>query len=58
MPSKANNNGAAPLEQPPVRTHVVPDSKSPRINAKPEVVERAYDNSVQEPLTASEQGRD
>ena len=58
MPFTANNNGAAPLAQPPVRTHVVPDSKSPHINAKPEVVERAYDNSVQEPLTASEQGCD
>ena len=58
MPSKAKNNGAAPLAQPPVRTHVVPDSKPPRINAKPEVVERAYDDSVQDPLTASEQGRD
>ena len=30
----------------------------PRIEAKPEVIERVYDDSVQEPLTASEQGRD
>ena len=58
MSSKVQKNGAAPLAQPPVRTLVVPDSKSPRINAKPEVVERAYDNSVQEPLTASQQGCD
>ena len=58
MPFTANNNGAAPLAQPPVRTHVVPDSKSPHINAKPEVVERVYEDSVQDPLTASEQGRD
>ena len=58
MPFTTNNNGAAPLAQPPVRTHVVPDSKSLRINAKPEVIERLYDDSVQEPLTAGEQGRD
>ena len=58
MPSKANNNGAAPLAQPPVRTLAVPDSKLPRIKAKPEVIERVYDDSVQEPLTASEQGLD
>ena len=43
---------------PPVRTHVVPDSKSPRIDANPEVVERVSDDSVQDLLTASEQGRD
>ena len=58
MPAKANNNGAAPLAQPPVRTLAVPDSMPPRIEAKPEVIERAYEDSVQEPLTASEQGRD
>ena len=58
MPSKANNNGAAPLAQPPVRTLAVSDSMLPRIEAKPEVVERVYDDSVHEPLTASEQGRD
>ena len=58
MPSKANNNGAAPLALPPVRTLAVPDFKSPCIDAKPEVIERVYNDSVQEPLTASEQGRD
>ena len=58
MLSKANSNGAAPLAQPPVRTLVVPHSKPPCIDAKPEVIERAYDDSVQAPLTASEQGRD
>ena len=58
MPSKAKNNGAAPLAQPPVRTLAVPDFKLPHIKAKPEVIERVYDDSVQEPLTASEQGRD
>ena len=58
MLSQAYNNGAAPLAQPPVRTLVVPHSKPPRIEAKPEVIERAYDDSVQAPLTASEHGRD
>ena len=58
MPSQANKNGAAPVAQPSVRTLAVPDSMPPRIEAKPEVIERAYDDSVQEPLTASEQGRD
>ena len=58
MPSKANNNGAAPLEQPHVGTLAVPDFKLPHIKAKPEVIECVYDDSVQEPLTASEQGRD
>ena len=58
MPSKANNNGAALLAQPPFRTLAVPDFKSPCIDAKPEVIERVYNDSVQEPLTASEQGRD
>ena len=58
MPSKAHNNGAAPLEQPFVRTLDVPDFKFPCIGAKPEVIERFYDDSVQEPLTAGEQGRD
>ena len=58
MSSKAKNNGAAPLEQPPVRMLAVPDFKLPHIKAKPEVIERVYDDRVQEPLTASEQGRD
>ena len=58
MPTSPRSNGAAPFVGPPVRTHVVPDSKSPRIDANPEVVERVYDDSVQDPLTASEQGRD
>ena len=58
MPSKVHKNGAAPLAQPPVRTLVVPDFRLPHIKAKPEVIERVYDDSVQEPLTASEQGRD
>ena len=58
MSSKAKNNGAAPLEQPPVRMLAVPDFKLPHIKAKPEVIERVYDDSVQEPFTASEQGRD
>ena len=58
MPSKAHKNGAAPLAQPPVRSFAVPNSKPPRIEAKPEVIERVYDDNVQEPLTASEQGRD
>ena len=56
--SKVHKNGAAPLSQPPVRTLAVSDSMLPRIEAKPEVIERAYDDSVEEPLTASEQGRD
>ena len=58
MPSKAHNYGAAPLDQHLVRMPDVPDFKSPCIDAKPEVIERLYDDSVQEPLTASEQGRD
>ena len=58
MPSKAHNNGAAPPEQPFVRTLDVPDFQSPRIEAKPEVIERLYDDSVQEPFTASEKGLD
>ena len=58
MSSKVHKNGAAPLAQPPVRTLAVPDFKLPYIKAKPEVIERVYDDSVQEPLTASEQGRD
>ena len=58
MPSKANNNGAAPLEQPFVRTLDVPDFKSPCIDAKPEVIERVCNDSVQEPLTAGELGRE
>ena len=58
MPLKVHNKGAAPLEQPFVRMLAVPDSKSPCIEAKPEVIERVYNDSVQDPLTASEQGRD
>ena len=58
MPSKAHNYGAAPLDQHFVRMLAVPDFKSPCIDAKPEVIERVYDDSVEEPLTASEQGRD
>ena len=58
MPSKAKNNGAAPLAQPPVRTLAVSDSMLTRIEAKPEVIERVCNDSVQEPLTAGEQGRD
>ncbi len=58
MLSKAYNNGAAPLAQPHVRTLVVPHSNPTRIEAKPEVIERAYEESFQAPLTASEQGRD
>ena len=50
MSSKVHKNGAAPLAQPPVRKL--------RRDAKPDVIERVYDDSVQEPLTASEQGRD
>ena len=33
MPSKAKNNGAAPLAQPPVRTLAVPEYLRPRIEA-------------------------
>ena len=58
MSSKAKNNGAAPLEQLPVSMLAVPDFKLPHIKAKPEVIERVYGDSIQEPLTASEQGRD
>ena len=58
MPKGNISNGAAPLVQPPVCTLAVPDSNPPRIEAKPEVIERVYEDSIQEPLTASEQGRD
>ena len=58
MSSKVHKNGAAPLAQPPVRTLAVPDELRTRIQAAHELIERVYDDSVQDPLTASEQGRD
>ena len=58
MPSKAHNYGAAPLDQHFVRMLAVPDFKSPCIDAKPEVIERVCNDSVQEPLTAGELGRE
>ena len=42
MPSKANNNGAAPLAQPPVRTLAVPDDLRLRIEEAHKVVEAEH----------------
>ena len=42
MPSKAKNNGAAPLAQPPVRTLAVPEYLRPRIEAAHKRIEEDH----------------
>ena len=42
MPSKAKNNGAAPLAQPPVRTLAVPEYLRPRIEAAHKRIEEEH----------------
>ena len=46
MPSKANNNGAAPLAQPPVRTLAVCESLRSRIEAAHKAVEADHPGDI------------
>ena len=46
MPSKANNNGAPPLVQPPVRTLAVPEYLRPRIEAAHKRIEEEHPGAM------------